>query len=383
MNSRARWTWLLITACLLTTGVTQWSGPASASGKRSLRARHETLSRRIENQREQLRNLKAQQRTQRNQLVQAQVELDQAEDDLAHATATLNHTRSVLADVKQDHKVATVRHLVQKKRMESRIRAQFEAGNPSYVEVVLDATSFAEFNERAEVTAVIAEHDQSLVSELLATRQSLARQEALVKQKEQEEAAARADVARQKKSVAVKTEVAEVRLKATNADRAEAEKQLAEMEQASREIESMLSRVQHGGVSCGAYSGSWGGSFQRPVPGYVSSSFGWRIHPITHTRRFHDGVDLACSGGTPIHAAAKGRVIHAGWWGAYGIAVIIDHGSGMSTLYGHCERGSLRVSAGDVVSRGQVVASVDSTGFSTGDHCHFSVRRYGTPVSPY
>jgi murein DD-endopeptidase MepM/ murein hydrolase activator NlpD len=363
--------------------VAQWPEVANAAGKKSLRSRHRTLSRRIENQREQLRNLKAQQRTQRNKLVHAQVELDEAEDDLAHATARLNHTRSELVEVKREHKAATNKHLVQKKRMEARILAQFEAGNPSYLEVVLDSTSFADFSERAEITTAIAEHDQGLVTGLLATRRSLARQEALVKEKEREQAAARAEVATQKKTVAVKAEVAEVRLKATNASRAEAERQLAEMEAASREIESMMARVQRGGVSAGAYSGKWGGSFLRPVPGRITSSFGWRIHPITRTRRFHDGVDLACSGGTPIHAADKGRVVHAGWWGPYGIAVLIDHGSGISTLYGHCKRGSLRVSVGEVVSRGEVIAGVDSTGWSTGNHLHFGVRRFGSPISPF
>jgi murein DD-endopeptidase MepM/ murein hydrolase activator NlpD len=383
MNTHPRWSWPLIAACLLTTGLVNWSGPAEAQSRSRLRAKKQVLERKIEGTQDKLRNIKAAQRTQKNKLVTAQVELDEAETQLRRATAKLNHTRAVLVEVKRDHKRAKTKHGVQKKRMEARILAQFEAGNPSYLEVVLDSASFADFAERAEITTAIATHDQALVQQLLATRRALATQEVRVKQKEQEQAEARAEVVRDKKTVAVKAEVAEVRLKETNASRAEVERQLAEMEQASAEISSMLARVQRGGVSAGAYSGSWGGSFLRPTPGHISSPFGWRIHPITRTRRFHDGVDLACSGGTTIRAADKGRVIHAGWWGAYGIAVIIDHGSGASTLYGHCMRGSLRVSAGDVVSRGQAIAGVDSTGWSTGNHLHFSVRRYGTPVAPF
>ncbi|MGE5531632.1 MAG: M23 family metallopeptidase, partial [Bacteroidota bacterium] len=218
---------------------------------------------------------------------------------------------------------------------------------------------------------------------LLSTKQALARQKARLQEKEREEAEARDAVRRQRNEVAIKTELALTRLKDANAARAQAERELAAFEKASSEIEAMLARVQRAGVSGGAYSGSWGGSFLRPVPGRITSPFGWRIHPLTHTRRFHDGVDLACSGGTPIHAADKGRVVLAGWYGPYGQAVIIDHGSGMSTLYGHTRSGSLRVCNGQVVQRGQIIAGVGSTGWSTGNHLHFSVRRYGRPVSPY
>lgn len=383
MNTRARWSWLFITACLLTTGLVDWTGPADAQSRSGLRARKRSLEKKIESKESQLRELKARQRTQRNKLVQAQVELDQAEKQLRVASNQLQQTRYTLKKVKREHLQASNDHKIQKKRMEARILAQYEAGNPSYLEVVLEATSFEDFANRAEATAAIAAHDQQLITKLLATREALKAQEARVKAQEREEAAAAAAVAREKKTVAVKAEVAEVRLKQTNASRAEAERQLAEMEQASNEIQAMLARVQRAGSSAGAYSGKWGGSFLRPVPGRITSSFGWRIHPITRTRRFHDGVDLACPGGTPIRAADKGRVIHAGWWGPYGLAVVIDHGSGMSTVYGHCMRGSLRVSSGQVVKRGQAIAGVDSTGWSTGNHLHFSVRRYGSPVSPF
>lgn len=379
---RWSWAWLLLALMILAAGRGEGPGTAEAQSRRALRQKQQALKRRIENMREQLRNIKAQQRTWKNKLVQAQVELDEAEEALEIATARLNHTRSVLAEVKREHKRAKEQHLIQKKRMEARVRAQYEAGNPSYLEVVLGATSFEDFAERAAVTAAIAEHDHSLLQQLLATREALARREAQVREKERAQAQAQAEVQRYKQIVAQKAEIAEQRVKEANASREEAERQLAEMEAASREIEEMLARIQRAGVSAGAYSGTWSGSFLRPVPGYISSGFGWRIHPITHTRRFHDGVDIACPGGTPIRAADKGRVVHAGWWGPYGITVLIDHGSGISTMYGHCMRGSLRVSVGDIVERGQIIASVDSTGWSTGDHLHFSVRRYGAPIPP-
>lgn len=379
MKTLARFAGLLIALSLLTTSVLD--SPAAAS-RRSLRARKAAADRKAEAARAELRALKKTQVVKRGKLSHAQEALAEAQGYLRQATSRLNHTRATLAVVRREHQEATDRHLTQKKRMEARVLAQFEAGNPSYLEVVLGATDFADLTDRSETTRAIADHDHALVQQLLATRQELARQKARLQQKQAEEAEARNEVARQRNEVAMKTELALEDLKETNARRAAVERELAAFQQASDEISAMLNRVETGGVSAGAYGGSWSGQFSRPVNGRLSCPFGWRIHPITGRRSFHDGCDLACPGGTPIHAADKGRVVHAGWWGAYGMAVIIDHGSGMSTLYGHCMRGSLRVSCGDIVQRGQIIASVDSTGLSTGNHVHFSVRRYGTPVSP-
>ncbi|MEH2063146.1 MAG: peptidoglycan DD-metalloendopeptidase family protein [Nostoc sp.] len=117
-----------------------------------------------------------------------------------------------------------------------------------------------------------------------------------------------------------------------------------------------------------------------PSDAPTSSPFGWRIHPILGYRRFHAGLDFAASYGSTIRAADSGRVIFAGWYGGYGRAAIIDHGNGMTTLYGHTSE--LYVTEGQAVERGQAIAAVGSTGFSTGPHLHFEVRRNGTPVDP-
>lgn len=382
MAGRMRWLTALAAACLLAALALEFAPPALAQSRHSLRRKAAAIDARKDQIRDQLRNIKAEQSTARNALSRAQVELGEAQDRLAAATARLSRTRSTLKVVRKDHAAAERAQRIHKKRMESRILAQWEAGNPSYLEVLLNATTFADFTERAEMTEIIAERDHDLLADLLATSRRLARKQALLEEKEREEAEQRAEVRRERNEVAIKAEVARQRVEAANKDRAEAERQLAAMEEASREIEAMLARIQRAGAGAGAYAGTWSGSLLRPVPGSLTSGFGWRIHPITHTRRFHDGVDLACGGGTPIRAADKGRVIHAGWWGPYGIAIVIDHGSGVSTLYGHCMRGSLRVGVGEIVSRGQVIASVDSTGWSTGDHLHFGVRRFGAPVNP-
>jgi murein DD-endopeptidase MepM/ murein hydrolase activator NlpD len=119
-----------------------------------------------------------------------------------------------------------------------------------------------------------------------------------------------------------------------------------------------------------------------PVNGRVTSEFGWRVHPISHARSLHAGIDIAAPTGAPVYAAADGVVVksQSGWNGGYGNVVIVDHGSGIMTLYGH--NSSLASSYGQEVKRGDVIAYVGNTGNSTGPHCHFEVRVNGVPQNP-
>jgi murein DD-endopeptidase MepM/ murein hydrolase activator NlpD len=117
-----------------------------------------------------------------------------------------------------------------------------------------------------------------------------------------------------------------------------------------------------------------------PVSGPVTSGFGYRVHPIFGTRKLHTGVDIGVGSGTPIAAAESGTVILAQVYGGYGNAVVIDHGGGLTTLYAH--QSSIAVSAGQSVSRGDLVGYVGCTGFCTGPHLHFETRESGSPVDP-
>jgi murein DD-endopeptidase MepM/ murein hydrolase activator NlpD len=124
--------------------------------------------------------------------------------------------------------------------------------------------------------------------------------------------------------------------------------------------------------------------FLRPVGGPITSPFGYRVHPIFHSRIYHSGIDIGAGYGTPIKASNTGKVIMAGWYGGYGKVVIIDHGvvrgQPITTLYGHMS--SISVSQGQKVSQGQIVGKVGTTGYSTGPHLHFEVRVKGQPRNP-
>jgi murein DD-endopeptidase MepM/ murein hydrolase activator NlpD len=117
-----------------------------------------------------------------------------------------------------------------------------------------------------------------------------------------------------------------------------------------------------------------------PLPGNVTSGFGYRIHPIFHVGKLHTGIDLDGNTGDPIKAAALGVVVSAGWRGGYGKCVVLDHGGGLATLYAH--QSVIMVSEGQTVKRRQVIGKVGSTGYSTGPHLHFEVRVDGSPVDP-
>ena len=118
-----------------------------------------------------------------------------------------------------------------------------------------------------------------------------------------------------------------------------------------------------------------------PTRGLVTSGFGWRRSPFGWGRQFHGGLDIAAPRGSPVVATASGRVVFSGWDGAFGNAVIIDHGYGYRTLYAHNAYNTVRV--GDMVRRGQVIAYVGSTGRSTGPHLHYEVHVNGRRVNPW
>jgi murein DD-endopeptidase MepM/ murein hydrolase activator NlpD len=117
-----------------------------------------------------------------------------------------------------------------------------------------------------------------------------------------------------------------------------------------------------------------------PARGEVTSGFGWRNSPWGDSSELHAGIDIASSMGTPVVAAADGEVVKSEAAGGYGNVVQIDHGNGITTIYGHNSR--MIVHAGQRVKKGQVISYAGSTGRSTGPHVHYEVRINGTPVDP-
>src|SRR5690606_3831515 len=217
----------------------------------------------------------------------------------------------------------------------------------------------AELAEQHGPRAQCRRHQVRLLAELGAQREA------------QEAEVARVDSLRAQ--YAAEAQAAEALVASLNAEIAKCEEHKEGLEADAAALEKELAA----GGSTGAGPG---GPLARPVPGGVSSGFGYRIHPIFGTRRMHTGWDMSASSGSPIHAAGDGVVVSAGTRGGYGNAVVIDHGGGLATLYAH--QSSMAVSAGQQVSQGQVIGYVGCTGYCTGPHLHLEVRVNGTPVDP-
>lgn len=121
-------------------------------------------------------------------------------------------------------------------------------------------------------------------------------------------------------------------------------------------------------------------SIDAPVRnGILTSGFGWRLDPFTHTERFHSGVDIAAAEGTPIRSVGFGRVAYTGEYGGYGHLIVLDHGGGLTSHYAHCDQ--IQVHAGNIVTGGEVIGTVGASGRATGPHVHFEFRLNGKPAA--
>lgn len=253
----------------------------------------------------------------------------------------------------------------------------YEEGDISYLEVLLSATDIKDFLTRYDMLNTIVDQDVELIESIDRQRKELDAKQSNLEVNKRELVSIKKNQEIQKETLANQREDKATTLTGVQNEAKAYAQALNELEQTSRALEAMIRRAQSGDsapIGTGTYT--W------PAPGYssITSSFEMRYHPILKVRKLHTGIDIGAPAGASIVAADSGKVLSAGWSGGYGQAVIIDHGGGMSTLYGHQSR--MLVSAGQSVTKGQVIGKVGSTGWSTGPHLHFEVRKNGTPVNP-
>jgi murein DD-endopeptidase MepM/ murein hydrolase activator NlpD len=264
--------------------------------------------------------------------------------------------------------------------LSARLEAIHQEGDTGFLQILLESGSYSDLVNQIYLYDQVMSQDADLLDEYEQAREKKAAAAQTAVSTEQkvaeltDQAAATHAVAKQAKENTAQVKQAILR------QRALYERALAEMEQNSRDIQAMLQRMQTTPAGQRRLAQQFHGNFLRPVPGAVTSGYGYRMHPILGVLKMHTGVDMSASSGTPIKAAASGLVVFSGRRGGYGNCIIIDHGGGVATLYGHCS--SLAVSAGREVKQGQVIGYVGSTGLSTGPHLHFEVRHNGRTVAP-
>ena len=262
-------------------------------------------------------------------------------------------------------------------QLAKRVRDIYINGQISYLDVLFGAKDFQDFFTRMDLLKRVIEQDYGLVQVVFAEKTAIEQsQKALETDRAAKEKLVQS-AAERKKEAEKKQSAKQAIMDKMETDRATQERIINENLAASKEVEQMIRNSRYQPASP-ALSG--GGALNWPLGGPITSPFGWRVHPITGASRFHSGIDIGGDYGDTIHAAGAGVVSYAGWISGYGYAVIIDHGGGISTLYGHNQ--ALLVSEGQSVSQGQPIAECGSTGNSTGPHCHFEVRVDGEPVNP-
>jgi murein DD-endopeptidase MepM/ murein hydrolase activator NlpD len=313
--------------------------------------------------------------------------LSEIESRLVEAQDSLTRNKIRLLDAQADLK-ATIERLERTRKQLARRRALFgrrivdiyEGEDLNYVNVVLGATDMWTFLTRAYYLQRILDSDTTLIRQIRADEEAIERDKARQQKRVGEIQGLQVRLEAERNQVASLAEDKRSQLAAIENSKELMEQALDALLAKSQEIEDQIRAIQNTPRGQARYARAFRGGLRMPVGGRITSRFGYRVHPITGVYKLHTGVDIACPTGSSICAAADGVVILAGWMGAYGYAVVIDHGGGVSTLYGHNSR--LLVGVGDKVKQGQTIARAGSTGYSTGPHCHFEKRVNGTPVNP-
>jgi murein DD-endopeptidase MepM/ murein hydrolase activator NlpD len=311
------------------------------------------------------------------QLQVIQFDLDQAEGDLNTIQTKLDaigeQVRVNTELVAKTEKMLAERNTI----LHKRIRDVYENGNISYVEVLFGAKDFSDFTNRLELLRRVITQDMALIEKVKVERQTILEKKAQLEQDKAVILVYKEQAAGKRNTVDAKRKERQDMLDNVLTEKETADRAYAELEQTSRDIEYMIQNLQNPASRSQVRAS---GVLIWPFAGEITSPFGWRIHPVFGTQKFHTGIDIGADYGDPIKAADSGVVIHADWLGGYGKAVIIDHGNGLQTLYAH--NSELVVSNGQAVRKGQLISRAGSTGYSTGPHLHFEVRRNGSPTDP-
>lgn len=267
------------------------------------------------------------------------------------------------------------------KQLKKRMKIMYESGTTSYLEMIFSAKGLSDLFTRLSIIESIVKHDNKMIEDYQMQIDQIAAAKEIIETEKNEQVEAMEMLQGKRSQIQVKQAEQQKLIDALSKDINELKKQEAEMEAAERQIQAQINAALGSSGQKGlTYTGN--GKFILPLASYtrISSPYGYRIHPITGTRKLHSGIDYAAPAGTPIYAAEDGVVLTSGWINGYGYTITVNHGSGYVTLYAHCS--ALIAKAGEKVVKGQTIARVGTTGNSTGNHLHFEVKVNGVAQNP-
>ncbi|MDB9313182.1 peptidoglycan DD-metalloendopeptidase family protein [Spirulina sp. CS-785/01] len=242
---------------------------------------------------------------------------------------------------------------------------------------LLGSKDINEFFDRRARLKRVYQADRKHLQELQRTANKIKARKADIQQQKENIAQLRSQILQQQQDIKTQLAIQEDLLNRLKTDQTTL---VAVQQQLEADSEGLMELIQDRVSRSPSFIVGGTGQFMRPHNAQITSKFGWRKHPILGGKRLHAGIDFGGSYGSPIFAADSGTVIFAGWYGGYGKTVVIDHGGGVTTLYGHTRK--INVKEGQPIKQGANIAEVGSTGLSTGPHLHFELRKGGKPVDP-
>lgn len=319
-----------------------------------------------------------------------EVEMSAMEEDISSINALIAEKETEIKN--KTAQINTYTDLIDENEdlFKQRLKIMYERGSTSYIEILLKAKGLGDLFTRMAVVRDITKHDKKIINTYIDARTGVIAAKDTIEREKSENEEARSLLTEKRSQLAKKKAekdelVADLQYDIDEYKKLEEQGEKQE-EQVKKELAAALAAQE--GTSSGTKSAApakfTGGQFCWPSESStrITSEYGYRIHPITKTKKFHKGIDIGAAQGTNVLAAADGTVVTAGWnSGGYGYYITINHGGGIVTLYAHNSK--LLVKAGDKVTKGQVIAKVGSTGNSTGPHIHFEVLKNGSVVSPY
>lgn len=304
-----------------------------------------------------------------SQALKEQNNLKLKSKEISSVNAEIERISKEIKDIEQNY-------IDKNELFKTRMRVMYQNMNKSPLELFVESKNFSEFFSRLELMSLVRKNDEKLIQEISLGKENteLQKQTKLLELDEKASQLKKLNV----KVSDIKTSRSKVEsdIEAEKSRLKQAEKKEDEMIALSKKLEKKIAQLMD-------YNAKYaGGVMSWPTPGYarVSSPYGLRIHPIYRVKKMHTGIDVDAPSGAKIIAANSGKVILAGWNGGYGNCVIIDHGSGLATLYAH--QSKILVSVGEKVNKGDTIGKVGSTGLSTGPHLHFEVRKKGSTTNP-
>lgn len=370
-------TTLIIFTVIILSIIVSFGGIVAAQDLGDLQSKKNELQEQINQSNEQIEDIKIELTENLEQLNNLNFKITTYEEEIAALEENLQKISKEIEDVTVKLNVIEENYNIQRDILQNRIVALYEAGDIYYLDVLLNSNNISEFISNYYLIGEIAKYDNELLENIEKQKTQIEEiKQALTERKESLEA-----VKKNKERTSISLENSKIIrnsyiAKLTNDEKTMQEK-IDKYQAELNSIDSAITTLTTLNIS----EDYVGGEFGWPAPGYstITSKFGMRIHPILKVARGHKGNDIAMPTGAYIVASNDGVVIKSEYsTTGYGNMVLIDHGGGITTLYGHGSE--LIAKTGQTVKKGDLIMKAGSTGWSTGPHLHFEVRINGTPI---